>query len=191
MTHRLSRSHGFYSVLVFSLFVLAAPPLSAQERDPIPLSQLQVVTQSVGWAEVTVEYRRPVARGRALFGALVPHDRVWTPSADSAAVLTVSEDVWLAGRPVPAGSYALWMVPRAGSEPWTVILSRAARVFHAPYPEGQDLLRVEVAPRAIGHVETLQLAFPRVEGPEAILELQWGETGLPIPLRITPPDGGG
>lgn len=175
-----------------TLFLLAALllPLSGlrgqDAPEPIPLSQFGKVTQRLGTTEISVEYRRPVARGRDLFGALVPFGQEWTPAADSAALLTVSDDVTLAGEPVPAGSYSIWIVPRPGGEPWTLILSRAARVFHAPYPAGQDLLRVELTPETGEHMETLSFHFPRVEGPEALLHLQWGETVLPIPLALPP-----
>jgi len=162
-----------------------SPPadLSAQDRDPIPLSQYQMVTQSLGWAEISVEYRRPVARGRVLFGNLVSWDKTWTPAADSAAVFTVSEDVLVAGQPVPAGSYSLWLVPRAEG-PWTLVLSRAARVFHAPYPEGEDLMRVEVTPESGDHMEALAFYFPVVEGRDAVLRVHWGNVIVPIPIHL-------
>ena len=164
-------------------------PVAGQERDPIPLSQYQSVTQSVGWVDVTVEYRRPVARGRDLFGALVPFDEEWTPAADSAAIVTFTDDVWVEGTEVPRGSYSLWLIPRAAPQAWTVILSKAARVFHAPYPEGQDLLRLEVNTTMAPHVENLQISFPRVLGPEAWLHVQWGEVVLPLGIRILRPEG--
>lgn len=170
----------------FALLAALAPTLaSAQEvdRDPIPLSQYQEVTQSLGWAQVKVEYRRPVARGRELFGALVPWGEEWTPSADSAAVLTFTEPVLVGGESVPAGSYSLWLVPREEG-PWTVVLSDDARVFHAPYPPGEDRLRIELHPEPSAHMEALAIHFPRVMGRDAILAVHWGETLVPIPLRL-------
>lgn len=189
---RLRRPRGLgaiYGLGAFCALLIVVPPVAGQERDPIPLSQYQRVTQAIGWVDVTVEYRRPVARGRALFGELVPFDRVWTPAADSAAVLTFSDDVWVEGEAVPGGSYSLWLIPRAAPQTWTVILSRAARVFHAPYPEGDDLLRLEVRPASGAHVENLQVTFPQVIGPEAALHVQWGEVVVPLQLRILPPGG--
>jgi hypothetical protein len=177
------------SICAAGLALISSLPVHGQERDPIPLSQYQSVTQSVGWVDVTVEYRRPVARGRDLFGALVPFDRAWTPAADSAAVVTFSDDVWVEGMEVPRGSYSLWLIPRSTPQAWTVILSRAARVFHSPYPEGDDLLRLEVMPTSAPHVENLQMSFPWVVGPDASLHMQWGEVVLPLRIRILPPEG--
>ncbi|HVE35157.1 MAG TPA: DUF2911 domain-containing protein, partial [Gemmatimonadaceae bacterium] len=51
-------------------------------------SQLGVVSQTIAGTRVEIMYRRPVARGRDLFGSLVAWGRVWTPSADTAARLT-------------------------------------------------------------------------------------------------------
>src|SRR5215211_50607 len=67
-----------------------------------PRSQLGVLTQSVGGARIEIMYRRPVARGRELFGALVPWGKIWTPSADSAARVTLSEAVEINGSKLAA-----------------------------------------------------------------------------------------
>lgn len=72
----------------------------------------------VGDVEIRVMYIRPVARGRALFGSLVPYGRVWTPSADSAMRISFSKDVQLGGQPLEAGSYSVWAIP--DSTQWTL-----------------------------------------------------------------------
>src|SRR6185436_16746114 len=68
------------SILKQAVLAIGLSGLANAVRGQIPRSQLGVVTQSVGTARVEITYRRPVARGRDLFGALVPYGRVWTPS---------------------------------------------------------------------------------------------------------------
>ena len=85
-----------------------------------PFSQRGTVTQNVAFTEIAVTYGRPVARGRELFGALVPWDSVWHPGADSATRVTFNHDVLLEGKPLRAGEYTLWLIPREHA-PWTVI----------------------------------------------------------------------
>src|SRR5262245_64564961 len=77
----------------------------------VPLSQHGSVTQQVAGTTITVEYNRPVARGRELFGSLVPYERVRSPGASECTTLTVSTDVKIEGQSLPAGTYTLWAGP--------------------------------------------------------------------------------
>jgi hypothetical protein len=152
-----------------------------QEGGPNTRSQLGTVTQLVAGTRVEIVYRRPVARGRTLFGALVPWGRVWTPSADSAARLTVSAPVEVNGAPLAAGTYGVWTIPDSAA--WTVIFSGVAEAFHLRYPEGRDVLRVRAVPAQGEHVETLAFLFPVVDADSAVLQLRWGTTVVPLTLR--------
>ena len=167
----------------------AAPGAAAAQGAPpppagaIPRSQLATVAQQVAGARIEIAYRRPTARGRTLFGALVPWGRVWSPSSDSAARVTLSDSVQVNGAPLPAGSYSLWAIP--DSTEWTVIFSSVPAVFHTRYPAGRDALRVRAAPERGEHVETLQLSFPMVDADSAVLQLRWGETVVPLRIRAS------
>jgi hypothetical protein len=87
------------------------------------------------------------------------------------------------GKPLPAGEYSLWLIPRE-LEAWTVILSKAARVFHLPYPgENRDALRVDVTPEQVSHMESFAIYFPSVVRDEAVMRLHWGTTALPIRIK--------
>ncbi|HEV7992173.1 MAG TPA: DUF2911 domain-containing protein [Gemmatimonadaceae bacterium] len=169
-------------LLVSALVGAASIPVRAQGY---PFSQRGSVTQNVALTEISVEYGRPVARGRALFGQLVPWDSIWHPGADSATRIAFTHPVLLEGRQVKAGEYSLWLVPRA-SAPWTVILSRAAHTFHKPYPgAANDAYRFDVTPEKGSYMESLAIYFPSVVRADAVLRIHWGETIVPI--RVTAP----
>ena len=165
-------------LLLASLTVLTAES-SAQA---IAWSQYGSVTQNIGDTEIQLRYRRPVARGRDLFGALVEWDEIWAPGADSATTIRFSNDVLVNGEPVPAGTYSIWMIPSRND--WTVILSSAWQVYHRPYPEGHDVLRLMVPSSEGQYMETLTFHFPAVDGPKAVLAFQWGRTVVEIPIEI-------
>ena len=130
--------------------------------DQVAKSQAATVSQRVANTDITITYNRPVARGRTLFGALVPYEEVWDPGADQATAVAFSRDVQINAAQLAAGKYSLWMIPRA--EMWTVIFSKAADVFHTPYPgEAQDALRLDVRPELGPHMETLAFYFPTVD----------------------------
>jgi hypothetical protein len=163
--------------ICIGLLLLAAPACAVAQ----PRSQLAAVTQWVAGARIEIVYRRPVARGRMLFGALVPWDRVWTPSADTAARFTTSEPLEINGSKLAAGSYSVWAIPDSTS--WTLIFNGVAEVFHLRYPDGRDVLRVKATPTHGDHVETLLFAFPMVDADSARLELRWGTTVVPLSIR--------
>jgi hypothetical protein len=168
------------AAIVGLLVVLSAAPAQSQGYPP---SQRGSVTQMVAFTDISIVYGRPVARGRALFGALVPWDSVWHPGADSATRITLSRDVLIEGKPLRAGEYTLWLIPHERA-PWTVIFSRAAHVFHKPYPGASlDVLRVDVTPEKVSQMESFAIYFPMVLRDEAVLRLHWGTTAVPIRIK--------
>jgi hypothetical protein len=170
------------AVAIFAAFAWIGLTVACGSREPaIPKSQHAKLEQQVGRATITIEYSRPVARGRRLFGGVVPFGKPWNPGADAATTIRFSRDVEIDGHALPRGTYSVWAIP--GPDSWTLILSRAAHVFHEPYPQGQDALRFPVVPAAGPHVETLAFYFPLVDADSALLFLHWGETVVPIHLR--------
>jgi hypothetical protein len=167
----------FLSAMVLVGVALQAPP-------GIKLSQHGTVTQQVAGTTITVEYNRPVARGRELFGVLVPYDHVWCPGADDCTTITISTDVKIEGQALPAGTYTLWARP--GTAKWTMIVNRAHPTFHTRYATvtDQDLLKLEVTPRAGSAMETLAFYFPFVDGRHAELVLHWGTVVVPLSIDV-------
>jgi hypothetical protein len=151
--------------------------------DKVAKSQPAIVGQRIANTELMITYSRPVARGRVLFGGIVPYDQVWNPGADQATAIAITRDVQINAHPLPAGKYSLWMIPRAAD--WTVIFSKAADVYHTPYPgEGQDALRFDVRPETGPPAETLTFEFPVVEGKDAELEFRWGTVAVPLKIQV-------
>ncbi len=182
--HPLHPFKSASSKLVALVAIISAPACA----QGIPFSQHGSVTQRVGFTDISIEYNRPVARGRTLFGesrAVVKYGEIWHPGADSATTINFSRDVLIEGQPLKAGSYTLWTIP--GADVWTVILSRAVHVFHIPYPgAAQDALRVTVKPETGAHMDALAYYFPVVAPDSGVLRLHWGETIVPIHIRTTP-----
>ncbi|MDP9206298.1 MAG: DUF2911 domain-containing protein [Gemmatimonadota bacterium] len=174
-----------FRVSLAAACVLVAVACSPARSQGYPPSQRGTVTQMVAFTEISVTYGRPVARGRALFGALVPWDKVWHPGADSATRVTFNHDVLLEGKPLRAGEYTLWLIPREKA-PWTLIVSRAAHVFHLPYPGEQfDVMRIDVSPEQVSSVESFTIYFPMVLRDEAVMRLHWGTTAVPIRIKAS------
>jgi hypothetical protein len=162
-------------------FVSASQQPQPQPK-PLP-SQHGSVSQHVADTVITIEYNRPVARGRELFGSLVPYGRVWCPCANDATTIELTTAIKINGQDLAAGKYSVWTEPQA--DKWTVIFSRTAAAWHTRYPTGQDALRVESTPRTGSHMETLAFYFAMVDGKKAELVLHWGT--VVVPLNIEAP----
>ena len=87
--------------------VVLASPLTAQKA-----SQTGTVSQEVNDTRISMQYDRPVARGRPLFGELIEWDAIWTPGANRATWIEFSKPVRVEGQEIEAGKYGLWMTPK-------------------------------------------------------------------------------
>jgi hypothetical protein len=147
-------------------------------------SESAVTAQTVDGTRITLEYSRPAARGRKIFGELVAWDSPWT-GANWATTLEVDKDVRLNGADIPAGKYSVWIVPRQGQ--WTVFLDPNHKLFHFQKPDSTDKqIRVAASPETGAHVELLTWSFPAVTGDAAQVRMQWGTTSLPLQIIVQP-----
>jgi len=165
------------------LAVLAAPAARADLDLPRP-SPFAKVWQVVGLTEITVDYSSPGVKGRKIWGGLVPYDQMWRAGANSATKVTFSKDVTFAGKPVPAGSYAFFVIP--GKSDWTVILNKKADQggIGRDYKQDQDLLRVQVKPKAAPFRERLAYLVTDFTDDKASLDLEWEKLRLSIPITV-------
>jgi hypothetical protein len=123
-------------------------------------------------------------KGRKIWGAVVPYDQMWRAGANNATKLTFSRDVTFAGKPVPAGSYAFFVIPTKGA--WTVILNKKAEQngVGRDYKEAEDLLRVQVTPKAAPFRERLAYLVTDFTDDKASLDLEWDKLRLAIPITV-------
>lgn len=160
--------------------VLAAPAL-AQPVPPRP-SPGAKVEQTVGLSKITVSYSRPGAKGRQIFGGLVPWGEVWRTGANEATLFEISHDAMIDGQKLAAGKYAFFTIPKQDS--WTLVFNKQAEQWGAyNYQKDQDALRLEAKPRAIPHEERFEIRFAEVDEKAARIELRWAE--VMVPFNVT------
>lgn len=153
-------------------------------RSQIRGSELGGVMQVIDGTRITMEYSRPLARGRALFGKTVPWGKPWT-GANWATTLEADKPIRLNGADVPAGKYAVWLVPQP--DRWTVILDPDYRRFHIQTPDSSaGQIRFPATAEQAPHVEMLTWSFPAVSGDGATLRFQWGTTAVPLRMVVQP-----
>jgi hypothetical protein len=170
------------SQVLLSFAVITAVYACGAEAQRTKPSQTGTVSQEVASTKISITYDRPVARGRELFGKLVKYGEYWTPGANWATTIELSEDVLVEEQSLAKGKYSIWSIP--GEQEWTIIFSKRDRVFHTRYPEGDDALRIKVQAIAGEHMETLAYYFPVVGPDSTVLHLHWGTTVVPINIKL-------
>ncbi len=183
------------------IIVALAATLAAQEPPPRPqVAPSGRVTTSVtfdgrvlrggGWftgtpshsgpSRITVDYGQPHARGREIFGGLVPYGEVWRLGANWATRLTLDFDVRLGDLDVPRGEYTLFLLPRENDA--ELIVSRETRQWGTDYDPSRDFGRTPIRHRAKAEtaqslVITLEPNLPQEDGdvPSGTLRVTWGE----------------
>lgn len=142
---------------------------------PAP-SPLSTVKQAFGLSDVTVEYSRPSAKGRTVFGDVVPFETLWRTGANGCTKVTFGDDVKIDGKAVPAGTYSLFSIP--GKAEWTIILNKNTKLGGTNgYSEAEDLLRFKAKPRAKAEkTETFTIEFANLTANKATMELIWENT---------------
>jgi hypothetical protein len=168
-----------------ALVLLPAVLPSGAVRAQALASPFGTVSQKIDSTTITIEYYRPSARGRMIFGGLVRWGDVWTPGANWATMLEVTRDVRVEGHPLPRGKYSVWMIPAMKPDSWTVVLNRAARRFHVVRPDRKDdELRIRVSADSAPHLETVTFSFPVVSRTGTTLAFQWAGTVVPMRLEV-------
>lgn len=157
---------------------------TAQIKTPAP-SPMSVVTQNIGLVEAKVEYSRPSAKGRKVFGEVVPMDKIWRTGANSPTKITFSDSVTLGGKKLAGGSYALYAIP--GASAWTIILNAKSTVAAWDYKDGEEAVKFTVAPTALPTpVETFTIGFGNLTPTGGDFMLSWERTGISFPITTAP-----
>ncbi|REJ76033.1 MAG: DUF2911 domain-containing protein [Acidobacteria bacterium] len=157
------------------------------ERLNVPtLSPFTEITQEVALTDVKLTYARPSAKGRTIFGGLVPFNEIWRTGANASTKLTFKEDVTVGGNQLKAGTYALYTIP--GNNEWTMIIhsnlglrSLAGDV----YKEADDVFRFRATPkRTAGFVETFTIEFANITTDSVDVVLSWENTMVPFTVKF-------
>jgi tetratricopeptide (TPR) repeat protein len=147
------------------------------------LSQRSIVTQQIGLTDITVNYCRPLAANRELFGKVIPYGQVWRAGANENTVISFTDDVSVEGKPLAAGTYGLHMIPAA--DQWTIIFSKNSTSWGSfTYDEKEDALRVTAKPQSAEYEEALAYSFEDVKPASTAVTLHWAKTSVPFHVSV-------
>ncbi|GAB3884613.1 DUF2911 domain-containing protein [Spirosoma agri] len=173
-----------FPAVALALFLTTSSLSTVQAQLRVPAaSPAQTTKQSFALGDITLDYSRPAVKGRAIFGDLVPYDKVWRTGANATSKITFSSDVKLEGKEVKAGTYGLFTIP--GKTSWEVMLSKdlALGANVGDYKKENEVVRVQVKPTTLANkVETFTINIADILPNSAVLEIMWDKTRVPVTI---------
>jgi len=141
-------------------------------------------------------------RGRKIFGAIVPWNRVWRTGANRATRFTTSADLVIGGATIPKGSYTLWTLPAPAPTGWKLILNKQTKapcegeactvptrapLWGTDYAADSDFVRVDATteplPRPVEQFTIVVLP----QGNGGVIRMDWETTRISIPFTRKQP----
>jgi hypothetical protein len=206
MMTNLKRFYASFGLLL--VVFLTMPVASAQVRTPRP-SQKASVMQTIGVTDITITYSRPGVKGRTIWGdplpeqastkgeatlddqnvrpkgaPIVPWGHAWRTGANEATQFVVTDDVWINGQKLPAGSYSLHTIPTKAE--WTIIFNSVANQWGSfSYDPAKDTLRVKVKPEWGEHSkEWLEYWIDPINDNSAQVNIRWEKVRVPFTVEV-------
>ena len=171
--------------VLLSLILIGSISLGTAQVKTPQASPSSTVKQTIGLSSVTVEYSRPSAKERKIFGNLVPMNQVWRTGANGSTDITFAADATFGGKTVPAGKYALYTIPSENS--WEVVLYKDTEQWGAPKELKKDMIVASalVKPeKSATYAETLSIGFQDLKMDQANLTIQWENTLVKVPIMM-------
>lgn len=171
--------------LLIALAIIIAPfATDAQIKTP-QSSPKAYIKQTVGLTDVEVTYSRPGARGRAVFGNLVPFGKLWRTGANENTIINFSDDVVIDGKTLKKGKYAIYTIPKI--ESWEVIFYLSTDNWGLPenWNDAYVALRTTVKENALPTpVETFTIGINGLDPNFAYLEMAWENSHIALKFEV-------
>lgn len=168
-------------VVVLLLSLISLGSMAQGIKTPAP-SPTQTLKQDFALSSIEINYSRPAAKGRKVFGDLVPFGKIWRTGANGATKITFGEDVKVGGMPVKAGSYAIYSVPNASE--WEIIINKGANNSGLTgYKTEDDVARFKVKPMTLPmNIESFTILLGNLTASSASVQILWENTAVEFPV---------
>jgi hypothetical protein len=156
---------------------LSHSDLNAQGLKTPVASTTQKFSQGFALSDIQIEYSRPSAKGRIIFGDLVPFGKVWRTGANQSTKITFGDDVKIDGKDVKAGTYAIYTVPN--EKTWKLSLYSDTKLGGnvEDYDAKNEVVSIQLPIHHLADkVETFTIQINNITNTTANISLAWENT---------------
>ena len=170
---------GLVWLAVAASLAAASPGVAQQPR----LSPPDSTKLTLAGRQLTIVYGSPSARGRVIYGGLVPWGRVWRTGANEATSFRTEANLRIGDAEVSAGDYTLYSIPNP--DDWTLIVNRQTGQWGTEYHEDMDLARVEMKIEELDEPsERFRITLEASGSDEGRLVMEWEKTRVSVPIKM-------
>lgn len=171
-------------IIIALAIIIGNFTIEAQVKTP-QASPKATIIQAVGLTDVEINYSRPSARERAVFGNLVPFGKVWRTGANENTTISFSDDVVIDGKTLKKGKYALYTIPKI--ETWEIIFYSTTDNWGNPaeWNEANVALRATVKTETLArNIETFTIGISGLDNNFAFLEMYWENSYVALKFEV-------
>jgi len=163
------------------LLTLVSTFTFAQDKSKRPSPAAHAQCKFADGKTITVNYSSPRAKGRKIFGDLVPYGEVWRTGANEATSFVTDANLSIGGKDIPAGSYTIFTVPN--QDKWTLIVNKKTGEWGIPYKyESDELARADMdVSKTASPVEDFTISFHEM-GTGCHMYLDWENTRATVEI---------
>jgi hypothetical protein len=175
------RKLAIFAGVALAGVLVAVAGHAQQDKSKRPSPPATAKCDPGGGKSLTIDYSSPRAKGRKVFGGIVPYGEPWRTGANEATTFVTTADLMVGGKQVPAGDYTLFTIP--DKDKWTLIISKKTKEWGIPYPGADsDLLRAEMKAGATSAaVENFTISLDKgAKG--CTLKIEWENTSASIDI---------
>ena len=171
--------------LLIALAIVLAPFVTEAQIKTPQASPKGYIKQTVGLTDVEVTYSRPGARGRAVFGNLVPFGKLWRTGANENTIINFGDDVVIDGKTLKKGKYAIYTIPKI--ESWEVIFYLSTDNWGLPenWNDAYVALRATVKEDALPTpLETFTIGINGLDPNFGYLDMAWENSHVALKFEV-------
>src|ERR1700682_640393 len=169
---RMRKQFAVLAVGCLTLGLMAALGSAQMDKAARPSPAAKASCSLADGKTITVDYSSPRAKGRKIFGGLVPYGEVWRAGANEATTFVTTTDLMVGSSHVPAGSYTIFAIPN--KDKWSLVISKKTGEWGTAYPGTEnDLARIDMkVSQTSSPVENFTIAFDQ-NAKGCTLRMEW------------------
>ncbi len=189
------KNKTFQSIFFVAILMSYCYISNAQDARPRK-SPKATVSQRIGVdTDIVIDYSRPGVKGRKIWGELVPYGMnpgnqysnnnpyPWRAGANENTTISVSKDVLIEGKKLPAGTYSIHMLP--GEKEFKIMFNKVTDGWGSyGYDASQNELEISVTPVSNENTEWLEFGFDNLSDDSATAYLKWEKMKIPFKIQI-------